>query len=45
VDFDIKKPIGDDTLGRCYAVIDLTLQKNNVANVKMIDVSLISMED
>ena len=45
IDFDIRKPIWDNTLGRVYAVIDLTMQKNNVAKVKMIDVSLIPMTE
>ena len=44
IDFDIRKPIWDDTLGRAYAIINLTLQVNNVAQVEMIDISLIPME-
>ena len=43
IDFDIRKPIWDYTLGRMYAVISLTLQTNNVAKIEMIDISLIPM--
>lgn len=45
IDFDIRKPVWDSTLGRSYAVIDLTMQRNNVAKVKMIDISQIQMTD
>jgi len=44
INFDMRKPIWDYTLGRMYAVIKLTLQTNGVAKIEMIDVSLIPME-